>query len=192
MRTKTNHIGFVASIPTPQTIRAVNAFTLGVQRVNPQAVVHIRWVNGWNNSQKEIAVTKELLQDYPIDVVTHHQNNSKLLEAARDMGAEGIGYHYSDMNKFPITMLTAVEWDWKEFYIKMIQDCIAGKFSDKAYYLGLNSNTVKLAPIRQGALAKEQIAFIDSVKDSMVAGNWDILGAVCIPPHWKKKISGCF
>jgi len=174
MRTKTNHIGFVASIPTPQTIRAVNAFTLGVQRVNPQAVVHIRWVNGWNNSQKEVAVTKELLQDYPIDVVTHHQNNSKLLEAARDMGAEGIGYHYSDMNKFPITMLTAVEWDWKEFYIKMIQDCIAGKFSDKAYYLGLNSNTVKLAPIRQGALAKEQIAFIDSVKDSMVAGNWDV------------------
>ena len=40
-QTKTNTIGFVAAFPIPEVIRAINAFTLGVQSVNPDAKVKV-------------------------------------------------------------------------------------------------------------------------------------------------------
>ena len=42
-QTETGHIGYVSSFPRPEQIRVINAFALGVQSVNPQAVVHLRW-----------------------------------------------------------------------------------------------------------------------------------------------------
>lgn len=53
MRTKTNHIGFIAPMPIPELMRGINAFALWVQRVNPQAVVHLRWTKGWDNPELE-------------------------------------------------------------------------------------------------------------------------------------------
>lgn len=174
MRTKTNHIGYVAAMPIVEVIRGINAFTLGVRKVNPAAVVHVRWTNGWDNTEAEKAVTQKLLQDFPIDIVAYHQNSSSLLETAQSMGAEGIGYHYDNMEKFPNSMLTAAVWDWKQLYTKLIKECIDGRFTSRSYYLGINNNVVKISPIRRGTLSAEQIAMIDSAKDAIMGGSWDV------------------
>ena len=57
--TKTNTIGFVAAFPIPEVIRAINAFTLGVQSVNPDATVKVLWTNTWYNptTEKQAALT---------------------------------------------------------------------------------------------------------------------------------------
>ena len=52
-QTKTNTIGFVAAFPIPEVIRAINAFTLGVQSVNPDAKVKVLWTNTWYNPSTE-------------------------------------------------------------------------------------------------------------------------------------------
>lgn len=174
MRTKTNHIGYVAAMPIVEVIRGINAFTLGVRKVNPAAVVHVRWTNSWDNIEMEKSVTQKLLQDFPIDIVAYHQNSSKLLETAQGMGVEGIGYHYDNMEKFPSSMLTAAVWDWKQLYTKLIKECIDGRFTSRSYYLGINNNVVKISPIRRGTLSSEQIAAIDSVKNAIMGGSWDV------------------
>ena len=58
-QTKTNTIGFVAAFPIPEVIRAINAFTLGVQSVNPDAKVKVLWTNTWYNpsTEKQAALT---------------------------------------------------------------------------------------------------------------------------------------
>ena len=45
--TKTNTLGFVASIPIPEVIRNINAFTLGAQSVNPKVKTKVVWINKW-------------------------------------------------------------------------------------------------------------------------------------------------
>lgn len=174
MRTKTNHIGFVAAMPIAEVKRGINAFTLGVRKVNPQAVVHVRWTASWDNEEQEKAVTQKLLQEYPIDIVAYHQNSSHLLEKASEMGAEGIGYHYDNMDKLPDSMLTAAVWDWKRLYTRLIKECIDGRFNSKIYYLGLNENVIRITPIRKDTLSHEQIAVINSAKDAMMGGGWDV------------------
>jgi simple sugar transport system substrate-binding protein len=43
--TKSNTLGVVASIPIPEVIRNVNAFTLGAQSVHPKVKTKVVWVN---------------------------------------------------------------------------------------------------------------------------------------------------
>ena len=174
MRTKTNHIGFVAAMPIVEVIRGINAFTLGVQKVNPQAVVHVRWTDSWDTPEKEKEVTQKLLEDVPVDIVAYHQNSSQLLEVAQAMGAEGIGYHYDNREKFPDTMLTAAVWDWKQFYTKLIKECIDGRFTSRIYYSGLTNNVIKIIPPRAGTLSSQQIATIDSTRNAIMSGSWDV------------------
>ena len=45
--TKSNIIGYVAAHPIPEVIRGINAFTLGVRSVNPNAKVHVVWTQTW-------------------------------------------------------------------------------------------------------------------------------------------------
>ena len=44
MRTQSGKIGYVASMPIPETVRGINAFALGVRRVNPGAQVVVYWI----------------------------------------------------------------------------------------------------------------------------------------------------
>src|SRR5205823_12151154 len=41
--TKSNVLGYVAAFPIPEVIRGLNAFTLGVRKVNPAAKVKVVW-----------------------------------------------------------------------------------------------------------------------------------------------------
>lgn len=52
MKTESNKIGYVAAMPIPEVIRMINAFTLGVQSVNPEATVEVTWTNTWFDPAK--------------------------------------------------------------------------------------------------------------------------------------------
>jgi basic membrane protein A len=41
LKTETNNIGYVGAFEIPEVVRGLNAFTLGVQSVNPEAVVNV-------------------------------------------------------------------------------------------------------------------------------------------------------
>ena len=51
--TKGNKLGIVESIPIPEVIRNINAFTLGAQSVNPKVKTKVVWVNAWFDPPKE-------------------------------------------------------------------------------------------------------------------------------------------
>src|SRR5688572_16029422 len=71
--TESNQIGYVAAFPIPEVIRGINAFTLGVREVNPEATVRVVWTNTWFNPAKERAAAEALL-DGGADVIAQHQN----------------------------------------------------------------------------------------------------------------------
>ena len=56
-----NQLGYVAAFPIPEVIRGINAFTLGVRHVNPDATVKVVWTNTWYDPQKERAAAEALL-----------------------------------------------------------------------------------------------------------------------------------
>ena len=63
MMTKNNRIGYVASMENNEVNRGINAFTLGVKRVNEDAEVMVYWTGAWEDKEKEVIAANALIKE---------------------------------------------------------------------------------------------------------------------------------
>lgn len=145
MKTESNKVGYVAAMPAVEVNRGINAFTMGVRRVNPEAVVTVAWSNSWNDMEMEIKQTDHLIKEVGVDVITYHQNQTYVAEEADKLGVYSIGYHQK-LEGASEKHLTAVEGDWKLTYEAIIRQYLRGSSEAiKVYWVGIDENAVKLA-----------------------------------------------
>jgi basic membrane protein A len=69
LQTKTNEIGYVAAYDLSEVNRGINAFTLGVRKVNPEAKVYVRFSDTWDDYDTTRETAKKLFDGKNIDVV---------------------------------------------------------------------------------------------------------------------------
>lgn len=145
--TKSNKLGYVAAFPIPECIRGINAFTLGVRKVNPAATVQVVWTSTWFDPPTERAAAEALL-DGGVDVTAQHQDSPATLQAAEARGAYGVGYDSPDMSKqAPKAALTAPIFIWAPFYEQTVQAVLDGTWQTSAYWGGWQDGAVDIAPI---------------------------------------------
>lgn len=144
--TKSNLLGYVAAFPIPEVIRGINAFTLGVRSVNPNATVKVVWTSTWFDPEKERAAAEALL-DAGVDVTAQHQDSPATLQAAEARGVYGVGYD-SDMESLaPKAHLTSPIFVWAPFYIDTVNQVIAGTWQTSQFWGGWSDGVVDLSPI---------------------------------------------
>lgn len=143
--TQSNVIGYVAAYPIPEVIRGINAFTLGVRSVNPDAIVKVVWTNTWFDPQKERAAADALL-DSGADVLAQHQDTAAAALAAQDRGAFAIGYHVDMLSQAPESILTSAIWNWGSYYTQAVQAALDGTWTNTPYWGGWVDGVVDLAP----------------------------------------------
>jgi len=142
--TKSNVIGYVGSFPIPEVVRGINAFTLGLRKVNPKAEVKVVWVSTWYDPGKEADAAKALL-DQGADVMLQHTDSPAPLQIAEERGAIGIG-QASDMAKFaPKAQMTAIIDNWNPYYIDRAKAVIDGTWESKDTWDGLKEGLVEMA-----------------------------------------------
>jgi basic membrane protein A len=143
--TETDLIGYVAAFPIPEVLRGINAFTLGVREVNPDAEVQVVWTSTWFDPPKEGTAAESLI-DAGADVIAMHQDSAAPGQAAESAGAKWVGYN-TDMTEFaPTAWLTAAIWDWGPFYITTAQQVVDGTWKSEAVYGNMADGMVALAP----------------------------------------------
>ena len=148
LQTETNEIGYVGAFPISEVNRGINAFTLGVKKVNPEATVYVKWSNSWTDNSLTKEATTHLLENHNnIDVIAMHTDSLVVLELAEECGIWSIGYNMDNFEKFPNTFLTAPVWRWENFYEPHILECLQGKFVSRAYWEGIENGIVALAPL---------------------------------------------
>lgn len=172
MKTKANKIGYVAAMPIPEVFNGINAFTLGVQSVNPDAKVIVRWSNTWIDSAKEKETGVALL-DEGCDVLTLHNDSTAVQIAAQERGAFAIGYDLDQAAAAPNAYMTAPVWNWGPYYVDQVKKVMDGTWKSEAYAGGLSDGMVDLAPLTaiapEGAQAK-----IDEVKKKILDGSFKV------------------
>jgi basic membrane protein A len=148
LKTETNNIGYVAAYPIPEVIRGINAFTLGVQSVNPDAVVRVKWTSTWYDpaTEKEAAVA---LIDEGADIIAQHQDTTGPQQAAEERGVYSIGYNTDMAEMAPEAYMTAPIWNWGPYYVEQVQNVIDGNFQSHQYWGGMEDDVVKLAPLTE-------------------------------------------
>ena len=171
-QTTSNVIGYVAAFPIPEVVRGINAFTLGVRSVNPQAKVKVLWTNTWYDPAKEKQAAMSLL-DAGADVIAQHQDTPGPMQAAEEKGKFGIGYN-TDMSKMaPKAVLTSPVWNWGPYYVKVVEAVKNKSWKNDQYWGSMAENIVELAPY--GPMVKDDTRkLIDDAKKKIVGGQWDV------------------
>ena len=172
-RTATNEIGYVIAMPTPETIRQVNAFTLGVRKANPAATVYVRFTNDWNDDATATAVTEALLDDHNIDVLSLQTNTIAPLRVADARGVYTIGNNFDNRELFPETYLTATVFQWEDFLTARISECERGKFIGRHYWESIRTGMVTLAPLTENVYFMTGDA-VEQEKQKILAGTYDV------------------
>lgn len=168
MKSKSNKIGYVAAFETPEVVRGINAFALGVQSVNPKAAVKVKWTHTWYDPAKEKEAAKALI-DEGVDVVTQHQDTAGPQQAAEEKGIFAIGYNTDMKDKAPKAYMTAPVWNWGPYYVKQVKAIKEGTWKSENYWGPVNDGIVGLAELTSNAPqgAKEAV---EKVKADIVSG----------------------
>jgi len=170
--TESNIVGYVAAFPIPEVIRGLNAFTLGVREVNPDAEVRVVWTNTWFGPPEEKEAAEALLAE-GADVIAQHQDTTEPQKAAADAGSVSIGYD-SDMAAFVgDTVLTSPIWNWGVKYVDIVEQVMNGTYSTESYWGGLDENVVDLAPLSD-RVPEDVVALVEEQKELLASGKWDV------------------
>lgn len=173
LQTETNEIGYVAAFPIDEVNRGINAFTLDVRKVNPNATVYVKFSNSWEGEAEAKATTEELLEKHNIDVLAMHVDTNIPLDIAEGKGIWAIGYNYDNAEVYKNSFLTAPVWQWEEFYEPRILECLQDKFYGRIYWDDSNTGILSLAPLTDNV--KEGIeAVVEEEKQKIESGSWDV------------------
>ncbi|HID15546.1 MAG TPA: BMP family ABC transporter substrate-binding protein [Candidatus Atribacteria bacterium] len=170
LMTKSNKIGYVAAHPIPEVIRGINAFALGVRKVNPEAIVTVVWTNTWYDpaTEKEAALS---LLEAGCDVIAQHQDSPAPQQAAEEKGVYSIGYN-SDMSKFAKKAhLTAPIWNWGVIYEYIVKEVLNKTWKSEDIWWGMDKEAVDIAPF--GPMVPDEVkAKVSEYKEKIENGSF--------------------
>jgi len=170
--TRSNVLGVVASIPIPEVIRNIDAFTLGAQSVNPAITTRVVWVNKWFDPVKEGEGAQALLND-GADVLMQNTDSSAVLQTAEKAGKFGFGWD-SDMQKFgPSAHLASAVIDWAPYYKKAVKDTLEGTWKTEQTWWGVRQGAIDVVSVsdKVPAALKGKLA---AVKQGLADGSFAI------------------
>jgi len=170
--TKTNTLGVVGSIPIPEVVRNINAFTLGAQSVNPKIKTKVVWVNEWFNPPKETEAATALING-GADVLMQNTDSAAVLKTAEEKGKRAFGWD-SDMTAYgPKAHLGSAIINWAPYYIKATRDALEGKWTTGKAWWGVKEGAIDMVSIADDVPAevKDKVA---KVKAGLADGSFSI------------------
>ena len=131
--TKSNTLGFVGSFPIPEVVRFLNAFAAGVQKTNPDAKIHMVWINTWFDPPKEKSGAESVL-DLNADVLTGTTDSPSLAQAAAARGKYAVGVDYDQSSYAPQAILQSDRFLWGPHYINSVKSIMNGTWKPVQLY----------------------------------------------------------
>ena len=188
-QTETGHIGYVSSFPRSDSIRVINAFTLGAQSVNPKVVVHVRWSGSYDDEAQDKETANSLMDQFPVDVISTNQSIVAVLEAADARGVKSVGYNIAHTDMFPNTFLTAPVWHWGEFYEARLRECMEGRFKGTMYYADISEGFFGLSEL--SSLVKPGTdKLVEHAMFRLRSGRWDVFYGPIYDQSGALRVSG--
>jgi basic membrane protein A and related proteins len=168
--TKTNTLGFVASIPIPEVIRNINSFTMGAQSVNPKIKTKVVWVNGWFDPPKETEAATSLING-GADVLFQNTDSSAVLQTAEKMGKRAFGWD-SDMTAYgPKAHLGSAIINWAPYYIKAVKETLDGTWTgNSGIWWGHKEGAIDMVSVAEDVPADIK-AKVDTIKAGLKEGS---------------------
>ena len=180
LKTQSNRIGYVAAWgkENSEVTGGINAFALGVERVNPQARVYVRVTHSWFDPMGEAMAARDLIAA-GCDVISQHVDTDNPQIEAERAGVWGIGYNTDMSIDAPNAVLTSVLWHWGAYYTFLVQSVIDGSFSTAPWYGSLADGIIDLTPLsRIVQLEPGTIGIYEEERRRIESGIFDVFEGI--------------
>ena len=185
--TKSGTLGVVASVPIPEVIRNINAFTLGAQSSNPKIKTKVVWVNEWFNPPKETEAATSLING-GADVLFQNTDSPAVLKTAQDKGKRAFGWD-SDMTAYgPKAHLASSIINWAPYYIKTTKDALEGKNASTQSWWGVKEGAIDIVSIAEDVPADTKTK-VETVKAGLKDGSFVIWKGPIMDNTGKEQIA---
>lgn len=151
--TKTGKVGYVAAYPTPEVVRHINAFALGVKQTNPGATVDVRWLFAWYDPTKARTAAQSLIKE-GCDVLAFTEDSPAVVKVGQEYTEKGKPVYtfanYSPMQKLgPDSCVSGQLVHWEVLYQDILAKIYAGVYTsrnlaDVDYWWMLQDKAVEL------------------------------------------------
>ena len=171
--TRSNTLGVVGSIPIPEVVRNINAFTLGAQSSNPKIKTKVVWVNEWFNPPKETEAATALING-GADVLFQNTDSPAVLKTAEAKGKRAFGWD-SDMTAYgPKAHLASAVINWGPYYIKATREALDGSWKGGGgVWWGVKEGAIDIVSIAEDVPAETKAKVAD-VKKGLADGSFVI------------------
>jgi basic membrane protein A len=128
--TKSNKVGDVAARPTSDSIRFINAFTIGLRAVKPQAVLVVRWINSWYDppAAKEAA---EAIISEGVDFLISDTDSPTVVEVAGKHHIPVNGFTFDMHGSAPDDLISGDIIEWTQPYLVLLNKIRDGTYTPK-------------------------------------------------------------
>ena len=172
--TKSNTLGFVASVKIPEVIRNINAYTLGARSVNPAVKTKVVFTGSWFDMNKERQAAESLIGQ-GADVLLQNTDSPAVLKTAEEKGVYAFGWD-SNMKAYgPKAHLASAVINWGDFYIQAVKDALAGKVHVDNQWKGVADKWVDLVDVNP-AVPADVKALVESKKAELAKGGKIFVG----------------
>ena len=169
--TESGLIGYPAGFPIEEVNRALNAFTIGVREMNPDAVVQAVYINSWYDPPVEQQAA-EALANAGADVLAHELNSPAVAQVAESRGLNVIGYSSDRSAEAPNAWLSSFRFEWGPHYVNQIQAMIDGTWEPILHYGGLADGMIGASPYGPD-VTDEMRAMVDERRQQIIDGTLD-------------------
>lgn len=190
MKTETNKIGFVAAmgVENSEVTGGINAFTLGVKSVNPEAQVYVKVTGQWYDPTAEAQAAQALL-DSGCDVIAQHCDSVVPQTTAEAAGKWGCGYNSDMTEQAPKGHLTAPVWHWGVYYTKAVQSIIDGTWTATNYFGNLADGLIDISPLNTAVAAPGTEEKINEVRAKLEDGSLKVFAGPLKDNQGNEKVA---
>jgi len=180
LKTKTNKIGFVAAQgkENSEVTGGLDAFALGVEKVNPKARIYVKVTHSWFDPMGEAFAARTLLEE-GCDVIAQHSDTPTPMIEAEKAGVWGIGYNTDMSADAENAVLTSVIWHWSAYYTALVQSVIDGSFTTTPWFGSLKDRIVDLVPLNPKIpLNEETPRILEEERQRIESGVYDVFHGI--------------
>lgn len=172
--TKSNTLGFVASVKIPEVIRNINAYTLGARSVNPAVKTKVVFTGSWFDMNKERQAAESLIGQ-GADVLLQNTDSPAVLKTAEEKGVYAFGWD-SNMKAYgPKAHLASAVINWGDFYTQAVRDALAGKVHVDNQWKGVADKWVDLVDVNP-AVPADVKTLVEGKKAELAKGGKIFVG----------------
>jgi basic membrane protein A len=127
---KSGKAGDVATYPTPDAVRDVNAFEIGMRSINPRGVVVVRWLNSWYDPPASKEAAESLLSE-GADFLITDTDSPTVAQVAAQNHVPVNGHTFNMYSAAPDNLISGDIISWGAPYTKLIQKIHDGVYTPK-------------------------------------------------------------